>query len=185
MKYPPILELTPRPGYIYLARLVGLYEVKYKIGQTRNLKKRMQLLKVTNGVRVFLIAYGHAADADRYEKIIQETFYDNCIHGEYFTFENGELCNVIETINEYCCNVETDYTFPKCPNDGHEMESKISKEQFKCKTCGYTIPYIKYLTIPERMLPFSCDEMNDDDMLCINDRYDCIFNWNAPKECEA
>jgi hypothetical protein len=171
----PEIEQIAQPGYVYLTKLEDVFNTEYKIGKTRNIKKRMETLRAATGLHVTLIAYGHAADYSVSERHMHETYYENCRHGEYFKFTPGELYNVIKTLEFICCNIETDYTDPVCPHDGRRLVYRPSRLRFECPVCGHTVSFDHYMVPPQRMLPYCCDETNDDDMMFMNDKYDSIY----------
>ena len=176
MQYPEPIELIPQPGYIYLIRLDSVDRVEFKIGMTRNLKNRVSTLYCQTGMYITPIAYGYTNNAHFAESQIQHRFIENCIHGEYFRFNCGQIWQVLKEIESFCGEVFTDYTTPRCIHDNSPLISRWRQQNFRCPSCGEIIPFDRYMPIVTRMLPYCCDETNDDDGLFINDKYDSIYN---------
>lgn len=180
MIFPEPIEPIPQPGYIYLIRLDSIYKTEYKIGKTRDLKNRIGTLQCQTGFRAILIAYGFSKNYSFAERRIQESYYDQCVHGEFFKFNCGQLWDVIKTIESYCCPFDTDYNIPKCQYDHTPLVSRWNTQTFRCPTCGNIISFDNYFLGCDRMLPYACDELNHDDGMYINDKYDAIYNWRCP-----
>lgn len=173
----PEIPKVKQPGYIYLVRLVSVFGEKYKIGKTRNLKKRKETLYVTNGMVTILIAYGYSPDSDKSERDLQDQFCDECIGGEYFSFSRGQIFDVMNRMRDLCDHVITDSNYPTCPNDGKEMYLSSKRKLLSCKHCDYKISFDNYMMKPQRLLPYSCDEMSDDDNGFFNEKYNSVYNW--------
>lgn len=176
MIFPDPIKAIPQPRYIYLIRIREMCGDEYKIGMTLDIKKRLDQLWFTKGLNAQLIAYGYSVDGDSAELKIQDTYSNQRAHGEYFSFNCGQIFDVIATMQTFCEYVKTDYTQPKCPVDGGLLSNCWKDQLFKCEKCGYTISFDHYPTIHDRMLPMCCDEMSDDDMMCTYDRYHCIYD---------
>jgi hypothetical protein len=173
----PEIPKVKQPGYIYLIRLVSIFGEKYKIGKTRNIKNRKETLYVTNGMVIILIAYGYSPDSDKSERDLQNMFYVECIGGEYFRFSRGQVFDVMDKMQNICDHVITDITYPVCPNDGIALNISSKRKSLTCKCCDYSISFDNYMRQPQRLLPYSCDELSDDDNYFFREKYDSIYNW--------
>jgi len=177
MILPPTIEIVRQPGYVYLVRLRGIYENKYKIGKTRDLKNRLGTICSQNGLKVQLIAYGYSNNMGVAEIKVQNKYRSHCVHGEYFHFNSGQLWDVIRTIGHTCGGfMETDYSIPCCQNDDQIMIYNWNKQRFECEFCGNIISFDNYPICIDKMLPYCYDEMCDDDMRCAYDKYHCIYD---------
>ena len=177
MILPESLEAIPQPGYIYLIRLDSIFKTEYKIGKTRDLKSRINTLQCQTGFKAIPIAYGFSKNYSFAEQQILDSYYDQCVHGEFFSFNCGQLWHVIKTIEGYCGSVVTDYNTPECQYDSTPLVCRWNTQTFRCPICGNIISFDQYLSGYVRMLPYACDELNHDDGMYINDKYNAVYNW--------
>jgi len=182
---PEPIELVPQPGYIYLTHLHTLFVNEYKIGKTRNLRARLSTLNSSSGCVITLIAYGFSSNSDMVERSIQRKYSDFCSHGEYFSFNPGQLWDVIRSMNKECEFIKSDYSVPSCQFDDSPLRYNWKLQYFWCPMCGSIIPFNRYGIPFERLLPYDCDCTNDDENLFMNVKFENIYNWKYLLRREA
>jgi len=115
MNIPDEIPKVKQPGYIYLIRLVGISRECYKLGKTRNLKKRLREIQAYNNKRAILLAYGFSSDIDGDESFILNRFKNQCECGEYFNFDVLMLDRVLIGLKKCCIEVFTDLSYSGQP----------------------------------------------------------------------
>ena len=174
MKPPLPIKKNRFPGYIYLIRMDNIRDTIYKIGRPRDIMVRLSSLCCETGRNTTLIAYGYSEDVILSETALHNKLFKYCIHGEYYKFNNGQLINVIKEFRKNSIDVETDYTEPECPRDNCKLIIVTPEQQFKCPSCDFIVYFDRYMEEPERMLPYSYNELNDDEGWFHNTRYNHI-----------
>jgi len=89
-------KLKDSKGVIYLLKSIDLY----KIGRTKNFKKRFRTYKTENPHGVRLIFKKETLDCQRIEKMLLEKFKDKQVRGEWFKLNRQEFISYFKEVSE-------------------------------------------------------------------------------------
>lgn len=87
-------------GFVYLIHCEDTSF--YKIGKTtRDIKYRLKSLQSMNPFRLTLVTKAEVKESSLIEKEMQDFFRNNNVRGEWFSFNDNEIKEVIAKVNSY------------------------------------------------------------------------------------
>ena len=118
--------------YVYLINEVGTDN--YKIGKATNTTERMSTLQTGNSNILALIASFDTRNYTLLEKMLHKHFKNNNIINEWFKFDKNELCDVLDTANKFCSEINK----KNSKNKNSKNKNNKNKIEYKCNNCDKT-----------------------------------------------
>lgn len=96
---PIIVEFGDSPfeymqGYVYL--MVDDLRVRYKIGRTKDVHKRLKQVSQGSPYPIHLLGYVNALDPARLELILHELYKNERVHGEWFELKEEQVKKILD-----------------------------------------------------------------------------------------
>jgi len=121
--------------YVYVINETGTN--KYKIGKAKNTKERLANLQVGNSVILKLITSFKTYNYTLLEKTLHKEFEENNVIGEWFTFDENELSNVLTVANNLCIEINNKKSANvlKLQHERISKHNNKSTKPFVCDKC--------------------------------------------------